>query len=345
MNCHKPINNPTPSLNDEFGHAVAMTPNGDLLVGVAFDDAGALNAGSAYLFDGNTGNLLLTINNPTPAEGDQFGHAVATTPNGDLLVSAFADNTGATSAGSAYLFDGNTGHLLLTINNPTPENSDFFGNSVTTTIYGELLISAVSDNTGATNAGSAYLFDGNTGNLLFTINNPTPAHNDLFGVSVATTPSGDLLVGANYDDTGATEAGSAYLFDGTIVFSQPAPTIISLGVDDPDNLDDIYSRSDTITVTFDSDTNEPGGTSVQRKPVIDDMFTFTESLGRAYSGKWIAPDTFVITVKSVNNAGPPIISGTTVTPAGTTPILSIDETSDASSVTSPVLSGDFGITP
>ena len=237
MNCHKPINNPTPSLNDEFGHAVAMTPNGDLLVGVAFDDAGALNAGSAYLFDGNTGNLLLTINNPTPA------------------------------------------------------------------------------------------------------------HNDRFGVSVATTPSGDLLVGANYDDTGATEAGSAYLFDGTIVFSQPAPTIISLGVDDPDNLDDIYSRSDTITVTFDSDTNEPGGTSVQRKPVIDDMFTFTESLGRAYSGKWIAPDTFVITVKSVNNAGPPIISGTTVTPAGTTPILSIDETSDASSVTSPVLSGDFGITP
>jgi len=123
-----------------------------------------------------------------------------------------------------------------------------------------------------------------------------------------------------------------------------APIITLLVADDPDDLNDIYSIFDTITITFDSDTNTPGGTDVQRKPTIDDMFTFSESLGRAYSGKWIAPDTFIITIHSVNNASPPIISGTTVTPAGITPILSDQETSVPSSSISPVLSGDFGIT-
>ncbi len=124
-----------------------------------------------------------------------------------------------------------------------------------------------------------------------------------------------------------------------------SPIITSIIADDPDDLDDVYSREDRITITFDSDTNTPGGDKVQRKSTIDDMFTFSESLGRAYSGKWIAPDTFVITIHSVNAASPPIISGTTVSPTGIIPILSADETSEPSTTLSPVLSGDFGIIP
>ncbi len=124
---------------------------------------------------------------------------------------------------------------------------------------------------------------------------------------------------------------------------QSTLSITSLIADDPDDLDDVYYREDTITIIFDSDTNMPGGTDVQRKPSIDDMFTFSESLGRAYSGKWIAPDTFIITIHSVNAASPPVISGTTVISAGITPILSADGLSESSTTLSPVLSGDFGI--
>ena len=48
-------------------------------------------------------------------------------------------------------------------------------------------------------------------NLLQTINNPTPSLDDFFGLSVAI--DGDnLLIGAYQDDTGATDAGSAYLY-------------------------------------------------------------------------------------------------------------------------------------
>ncbi len=130
-----------------------------------------------------------------------------------------------------------------------------------------------------------------------------------------------------------------------VIQSNPAPIIISLVADDPDNLDNIYSVDDTITITFDSDTNIPGGTIIQTKTSINDMFTFSESLGRAYSGKWITPDTFTITIKSVKNAGPPLINITNVTISGITPILSSDELSEPSSGVSPELSGDFGIIP
>ncbi len=78
------------------------------------------------------GDQLLEINNPVPDRNDYFGHPVATTSTGDLLVGAFLDDTGATDAGSVYLFDGNDGSLLLTINNPTPDYRDWFGGSVAT---------------------------------------------------------------------------------------------------------------------------------------------------------------------------------------------------------------------
>ncbi len=127
--------------------------------------------------------------------------------------------------------------------------------------------------------------------------------------------------------------------------SNPSPIITSLVIDDPDDLDKIYSNGDTITITFDSDTNTPGGAGVQTRVSVNNMFAFTESLGQVYRGQWNSPNTFIITINSVNNAAPPIINDTTVIPSGTTPILSADETSSPSSVISPVLSGDFGVPP
>ncbi len=224
------INNPTPIAHDYFSRSVTVTSTGDLLVSAYLEDTGAVQAGSVYLFDGTTGNLLLTINNPTPAVEDRFGLSVATTPTGDILIGAYLDDTGATNAGSAYLFDGTTGNLLLTINNPTPAVDDWFSYSVATTINGDLLVGGIWDDTGATNAGSAYLFDGTTGNLLLTINNPTPVVGDFFGDVVAVTSNGDILIGADLDDTGATNAGSAYLFDGTtgnllLTINNPTPAV------------------------------------------------------------------------------------------------------------------------
>jgi hypothetical protein len=98
----------------------------------------------------------------------------------------------------------------ITINNHTPADFDFFGDSVS--ISGDkMLIGANGDDTGATNAGSAYLYDAATGALLQTFNNPMPAESDYFGSSVSISDD-KVLIGALHDDTGAASAGSAYLF-------------------------------------------------------------------------------------------------------------------------------------
>ena len=232
------INNPTPEVGDSFGGSVSIDGN-NVLVGVELDDTGFPDSGSAYLFD-DAGNLVLTFNNPTPLSSDNFGYSVSISGN-NVLVGAYLDNTGASSAGSAYTFDittcdadtSNSGTAadgiceaaVLTINNPTPEINDHFGTSVS--IDGNnVLVGEDFNDTG----GSAYTFDittcdadtSNSGTAAdkiceaaaLTINNPTPASDDLFGSSVSISGN-NVLVGAPADDTGVTNAGSAYLFDAT----------------------------------------------------------------------------------------------------------------------------------
>jgi len=58
-----------------------------VLVGAPLDDAGALDTGAAYLFDGGTGALLQTFPNPAQGAFDHFGFALAAGPS-SLLVGA-----------------------------------------------------------------------------------------------------------------------------------------------------------------------------------------------------------------------------------------------------------------
>jgi hypothetical protein len=74
-----------------------------------------------------------------------------------------------------------------------------------------VVVGAPYDDTGATDSGSAYVFDAATGNLLATLNNPTPASQDIFGPSVAFS-GGRFVVGAPYEDGIAADRGAAYIF-------------------------------------------------------------------------------------------------------------------------------------
>ena len=205
--------NPTPAVNDNFGLSVSLSGN-LALVGAQNDDTGATNAGAAYLFNATTGALQRTFTNPgaPPILLDNFGHAVAVSGN-RALISATSDDTGASNAGDAYLFNTDTGALLRTFANPTPAANDQFGSQVA--LFGNVaLISALFDDTGATDTGAAYLFDITTGALLHTFLNPTPAANDNFGTSVAVSAN-RVLIGATSDGTSGFHEGAAYLYDMT----------------------------------------------------------------------------------------------------------------------------------
>ncbi len=234
------ITNPAPAIGDRFGSALAVVGTDKLLIGAYQDDAGATDAGAAYLFSTN-GTLLVTITNPTPATSDLFGYSVAAVGSDKVLIGAYQDDTGATDAGTAYLFSTN-GTLLLTITNPTPATSDLFGYSVAAVGSDKFLIGAYQDDTGATDAGAAYLFNTN-GTLLLTITNPAPSSFDNFGISLAALGSDKMLIGAHFDDTGATDSGTVYLFstNGTLLntITNPTPagsdlfgiSVVSIGAD------------------------------------------------------------------------------------------------------------------
>ncbi|GCL57151.1 FG-GAP repeat protein [Microcystis aeruginosa] len=116
--------------------------------------------------------------------------------------------------------------LTKTFNNPTAEQYDNFGYSVS--LSGTTaLIGAYRDDTGATNAGSAYLFDTTTGDLLKTFNNPTAEDFDNFGASVSLSGT-SALIGAPRDSTGASEAGSAYLYQETQTVQVPEPSLTNV---------------------------------------------------------------------------------------------------------------------
>lgn len=209
--------NPTPGSNDQFGGAVSLSGN-LALVGAQNDALGGAGSGAAYLFDVTAGTLSRTLPNPGPLPNivDNFGHAVALAGH-RALVSAIGDDRGAANAGAAYLFDTDTGAVLRTFLNPTPQSGDNFGFDVA--LFGNrALISTINDDTAALNAGAAYLFDTTNGSLLHTFLNPTPelnnvfGNNDNFGFSVALS-STRIAIGAPNENVNGFHNGAVYLYD------------------------------------------------------------------------------------------------------------------------------------
>jgi hypothetical protein len=225
------LNNPSPAYFDWFGYSVAVSGT-RVVVGAYRDDTGAPAAGSAYVYDLASATptvLVATLNNPSPEEGDLFGMSVAVSGT-RVVVGAAGDNTGAAAAGSAYVYDlasATPTVPVATLNNPSPAANDYFGSSVA--ISGtRVVVGASQDVTGAPGAGSAYVYDLASATPTMpvaTLNNPSPAAFDEFGHSVAVSGT-RVVVGAYWDDTGATDAGSAYVYD--LASATPALPVATL---------------------------------------------------------------------------------------------------------------------
>jgi VCBS repeat-containing protein len=216
------LSKPAANGNERFGTSVAVAGN-LVVVGAPLDDAGAVDSGSAYVFNATTGARLATLQNPSPGVGDNFGISVAISGN-LIVVGAYLDDTGVPDSGRAYVFT-TSGALQTTLFNPSPGAGDQFGRSVG--ISGNtVVVGAYMDDTTALDSGQASVFNATTGQLLGVINNPTPASGDQFGFNVAISGS-SVIVGAISDDAGATNGGRAYIFNtaGALVatLSNPSP--------------------------------------------------------------------------------------------------------------------------
>jgi cysteine-rich repeat protein len=202
------IYSPYPSAHDDFGAALTIV-HGIVAVGAPGNDVGAPGAGAVFLFDAATGGYRLTLFNPGPAADDHFG-AIVVAVGDDLLVGAPNDDTGAPDAGTVYLFDAATGLLRRTIVSPSTGGGDHFG-AAAVALGGSVVVGAPDDDAGAPDAGTAFVLTAATGALTQTLLNPGPAAGDRFGAALAVS-GGAIVVGAPGDDTGATDAGAAYVF-------------------------------------------------------------------------------------------------------------------------------------
>jgi len=208
------IKNPLLNGTSYFGMFVSLYDETIAIGDITFTLNGIAWAGVVHIYtrSGSTWSLQQTINNPSPGYDDEFGWSVSL--YGDtLVVGAPWDDTVAEDAGSVYVYirSGTSWSLQQTIYNPSPGYDDEFGLSVS--LYQDtLVIGAPYDDTGATDAGSVYVYkrSGTTWSLLRTINNPSPA-NDSFGYSVSLQQD-TLVVGACDDDAGASNAGSVYVY-------------------------------------------------------------------------------------------------------------------------------------
>ncbi len=228
------LNNPSPAADDRFGHSVAISGT-RVVVGAPNDDSGATDAGRGYVYELTSGTPnvpLLTLNNPSPALGDHFGSSVAIDGT-RVVVGAWSYDTGASNAGSAYVYDLASPTPTVpnaTLNNPRPAKFDQFGHSVA--ISGtQVVVGAPWDVTGATHPGSAFVYDLTSATPTIpsvTLNNPSPAANGWFGGSVAISGT-RVVVGAKFDATGATDTGSAYIYD----LTSATPTVPTATLNNP----------------------------------------------------------------------------------------------------------------
>ena len=203
---------------DHFGAAVSI--DGDYVVVGApdADPGGTSSAGAAYVFhrtDTNTwdSGTKLTSSSVNVGVDDCFGGAVAISGS-YLITGASGDDTDATDAGAAFVFlkTGTNSWSGIMVTASDLEGWAHFGNSVAISgdyaIVGEFC-------SGTGNEGAALVFHriglNNWGAVGKRLTASDAANSDYFGCSVAI--GGDyVVVGANYQDGGATDTGAAYIF-------------------------------------------------------------------------------------------------------------------------------------
>jgi hypothetical protein len=212
------LENPVPGERDQFGHSLAIDGS-RLVVGAWLDDTGGTDSGFAYVYDIGSATPdvpVFSIPNPSPAEGDCFGVAVAL--DGDrLVVSAYLDDAGAVNSGRAYVFDlasSNPGLPTTVLSRPGAAVNDGFGSSLA--LSGDKVVVGV-ENADATlaDSGSAIVYDLSSpvpGTPLAILQNPAPSTACYFGTSVSISGN-TVAVGAYRDSTFAGNGGTCHVYN------------------------------------------------------------------------------------------------------------------------------------
>ena len=244
------------SANDFFGHSVSTAGdiNGDgfsdVIAGAPFNDAAGNEAGRAYVFLGgavmdNTADITIT----GAAAGDNLGHSVSTAGdiNGDgysdVVTGAYGNDEAGSAAGRAYVHMGgmNLDNIADAIFSGDAAN-DNFGISVSAAGdvngdgFSEVIVGAMNNDAGGTDAGRAYLYINSLTGTDIEDEFFTGTTFDYLGFSVSN--AGDVN-GDGYDDViiaaigNNSDRGIAYIhYGGTVPDNNPEVTLTGAAAGD-----------------------------------------------------------------------------------------------------------------
>lgn len=236
---------------DGVADIIIGASNHDVPAGCATDgtvEVGCFkNEGEAFIFNGATGALFRTLNLPPadrtgtscgtvpPAPGVPCGaFGIAVQGPGNTGGSAVEDQLVTASSfagrGRQYVFDGATAAVRLRIDSPTGQAGANFGfqdaaplspGDVNGDGFADVYANGFLQN-GPTGEGEgrAWVFNGNTGALIYEIFDPSPEVGGQFGWSLARTnyngdATPDMYIGQSpHHVQGETESGGSYVFDG-----------------------------------------------------------------------------------------------------------------------------------
>lgn len=202
------LNSPSPESSYHFATSVAISGT-RVVVGAPYsDDNSVSRAGISYVYDLSSGTPnpmvpVAILHNPSPQPDDLFGNSVAISGTRAVV---------ATRLG-VYVYDLNNGTPTVPTATLTIPGLSFSRVAISDM---RVVVGASSDSTGARGAGSAYVFDLNSGTPTvpaLMLNNPSPGEFDSFGYAVAISGT-RVVVGTPGDspDVYSHNQGSAYVY-------------------------------------------------------------------------------------------------------------------------------------
>jgi len=249
LHSHQP---PTADITEStllFGYALDLSTSGTYFITSAYADSAT--GGKAYVYNTSTGNLVYNLTNPNVYDtvtDDFFGHGVTMGETYFAVAAAREDTASYLNAGVVYVYNMSDGSLRHTIQNPAANADDaYMGYQQSMKMTDTHLVIGVSRQTvnGNANAGAVYVYNPDTGNLLYTINNPntTAPAGDYFGSNISVSTN-YIVVSA--PDKNSDGDGVVYVFnrfDGSLLY-----TIQNPNTDTTDSTDE-FGRAVDISDT------------------------------------------------------------------------------------------------